>query len=228
MILDNKVFHGDCMELMRKLPNNCVDFTLTDIPYDAVNRPSNGLRILHKGKADEMTFDLQEFLSEVHRITTNSICVFCGKEQFSEIYKFFAEKNGTVRPIIWEKSNPSPMNGAYVYLSGVEMGVWFKKRGGRCFNAQCKNTVFRYANGSSKLHPTEKNHRLLADLILDNTNENDLVFDPCMGSGSHLTVAQSLGRRFAGCELDRDYYNLAKNRLFFEDMFASNFQREVA
>lgn len=44
---------------------------------------------------------------------------------------------------IWRKTNPSPMNGQHIYLSGIENAVWFKKRGG-VFNAHCKNTVFDY------------------------------------------------------------------------------------
>ena len=208
-----KLLNGDCLELMKNVSDNCVDFTLTDIPYDAVSRSSNGLRNLDKGKADILTFDLQEFLESVLRITKNSVCIFCGKEQFSFIYDFFAKQKGTVRPIIWEKSNPSPMNGQYLYLSGIEMGVWFKKSGAKVFNAHCKNTVFKYPNGRSKLHPTEKNHDLLKDLIFDNTNENDIVFDPCMGSGSHGIVSIQNQRRFVGIELDENYFNIAKKRI---------------
>lgn len=105
------------------------------------------------------------------------------------------------------------MNGEYIYLSGVEIGVWFKRSGAKTFNAHCKNTVFKFPNGRSKLHPTEKNHRLLQELILDNTNEGDLVFDPCAGSGSHLLIAKQLNRKYLGCELELEYYNLAANRL---------------
>lgn len=96
---------------MKLLEDNSVDMTLTDIPYGAVNRQSNGLRNLNKEDADTQTFDTKTFLDEVFRVTKNSICIFCGKEQFSDIYKFFANKKGTVRPIVWEKTNPSPMNG---------------------------------------------------------------------------------------------------------------------
>ena len=206
------ITQGDCIQLMQKMSENSVDFTLTDIPYAKVNRSSNGLRNLDKGKADIMTFDLLEFLELVYKITANSLCIFCGREQFSAIYQFFANKKGTARPIIWEKSNPSPMNGQYIYLSGVEMGVWFKKSGAKTFNAHCKNTVFKYPNGSSKMHPTEKNHKLLQDLILDNTNENDLVFDPCMGSGSHGIVAVENNRRFLGYELTDEWFDLAASR----------------
>ena len=205
--------HNDCIKIMKNMEDNSVDLVLTDIPYDSVSRSSNGLRNLDKGKADILTFDLQEFLESVLRITKNSVCIFCGKEQFSFIYDFFAKQKGTVRPIIWEKSNPSPMNGQYIYLSGVEMGVWFKKSGAKVFNAHCKNTVFKYPNGRSKLHPTEKNHDLLKDLILDNTNENDIVFDPCMGSGSHGVVAIKNSRQFIGVELNGEYFAIAEARL---------------
>ena len=112
---------------MKKIKNNSIPFILTDIPYDAVNRSSNGLRNLDKKHADVITFDLNEFLEDIYRIASNSIVIFCGKEQFSTIYGHFASKKGTVRPIVWEKSNPSPMNGQHIYLSGVELAVWFKK-----------------------------------------------------------------------------------------------------
>lgn len=208
-----ELYQGDCITKFTIMQDNSVNFTLTDIPYDAVNRASNGLRELDKGKADVLTFDLLVFLEQVYRVTSNSICIFCGKEQFSTIYEFFAGKKGTVRSIIWEKTNPSPMNGQYIYLSGVEMAVWFKKFGAKVFNAHCKNTVFRHPNGRSKLHPTEKNHELLKELILDNTNKGDIVFDPCMGSGSHGVVALENGRRFTGIELDENYYQIAENRI---------------
>lgn len=208
-----KIINNDCMKVMPAMGNDSVDFTLTDIPYSAVNRADNGLRSLDKGKADIMTFDLNSFLNEIYRITKNSLCIFCGKEQFSEIYSFFAKKKGTTRPIVWEKTNPSPMNGQHIYLSGVEFAVWFKKRGAKVFNAHCKNVVFRYPNGTSKLHPTEKNHKLLKELILDNTNADDIVFDACMGSGSHLLVALENNRRAIGIEIDEEYFLKAEQRL---------------
>lgn len=211
------LFHGDCLEIMKNIEDKTANFILTDIPYAEVNRSSNGLRNLDKGNADVLTFNLCSFLEELYRITSNSICIFCGREQFSTIYSFFANKKGTVRPIVWEKTNPSPMNGQHIYLSGVEFAVWFKKSGGGTFNARCKNVVFRYPNGRSKLHPTEKNHDLLRDLILDNTNEYDVVFDPCCGSGSHCYVAKNLNRKFIGIELDENYFNVAKERIESSD-----------
>ena len=207
---------GDCLELMKNIPDGSVDLVLTDIPYGECNRNDNGLRNLNKENADIETFNLQEFLIEVYRVTKGTIVVFCGQHQFSEIKNFFQEKQdknkGTVRQLVWRKTNPSPMNGKHIYLSGIENAVWFKKRGG-VFNANCKNTVFDYPCGRSKLHPTEKNHDLLKELIFDNSNEGDIVFDPCMGSGSHGLVAVENNRRFIGIELDEGYFNTAKKRI---------------
>ena len=218
-IMCNEILNEDCMEYMPKIPEGGVNLVLTDIPYNAVNRDSNGLRNLDKGKADVMTFDLKNFLDEVYRIAASTIIIFCGKEQLSSIYAYFADKQGqhkgTVRQIAWNKTNASPMNGQSIYLSGIENAVWFKKRGGT-FNAHCKNTVFSYPCGRSKVHPTEKNHDLLKELILDNSNEGDLVFDPCAGSGSHLLVAKENNRKWLGCELNQEWFDIASDRLLGE------------
>lgn len=214
-VIDN-IYNADCMIFMLGIDDNEVDLTLTDIPYGEVNRDSNGLRNLDKKQADVMTFDLQGFLNELYRITKSTIIIFCGKEQLSEIHKFFSDKQkknkGTVRQLIYEKTNPSPMNGQSIYLSGVENAVWFKKRGGT-FNAHCKNTVFKYPCGRSKIHPTEKNHDLIKELIEDNSNPGDLVFDPCSGSGSHLLVAKENGRHYLGCELNEEWWKIAVERM---------------
>lgn len=211
-----KLLQGDCMELMNNIPNESIDLVLTDIPYGEVNRKDNGLRKLDKENADILTFDLINFLEQLYDKAKSTIIIFCGKEQVSLIHSFFNDKQkkgkGTVRQLIWEKSNPSPMNGQHIYLSGVENAIWFKKRGGT-FNAHCKNTVFKYPIGRSKLHPTEKNHLLLQELILDNSNENDLILDPCMGSGSTGVVALQNNRNFLGIELNQNYFNIAKSRL---------------
>ena len=203
---------GDCLKLMKFLPDNSVNLTLTDIPYDGVNRASNGLRVLDKSKADIITFNLNEFLEEVYRVTKGTIIIFCGQNQLSEIFDYFKVKDGTVRQLIWKKTNPSPMNGQHIYLSGIENAIWFKKRGS-VFNAHCKNTVFEYPCGRSKVHPTEKNHDLLKELILDNSNENDIVFDPCLGSGTTAICSVELNRHYIGFELDPQYYDIACKRL---------------
>lgn len=212
-IAKQELLNCDCMEYMEKVKDNYFDFTLTDIPYNVVNRDSNGLQHFNKENADVLLFDLNKFLNEVYRVTKGSICIFCSKEQFSMIFSFFAEKQGTTRPIIWEKSNPSPMNGQYIYLSGVEFAVWFKKRGYKTFNAHCKNTVFKYPNGKRDIHPTQKNIDLFKELILDNTNENDIVFDACAGGFTTGIACKELNRNCIGIEIDKNFFEKAKKRL---------------
>ena len=212
----NKIHNMDCMEGMKQMEDNSVSMTLTDIPYGEVNRDSNGLRALDKGNADVMTFNLEEFLNEVYRVTDGTVIIFCGQHQLSEIKNYFQDKQnkskGTVRQLIWMKTNPSPMNGQHIYLSGIENAIWFKKRGGT-FNAHCKNTVFQYPCGRSKLHPTEKNHDLLKELISDNSNAEDIIFDPCMGSGTTAIACINTNRNFIGFELDKHYHDIANKRI---------------
>lgn len=80
-----KLLQGDCLELMKDIPDGSVDLVLTDIPYGEVNRESNGLRNLDKGKADIVTFDLKELTKTLCDKTDGSIYMFCGTEQVSTI-----------------------------------------------------------------------------------------------------------------------------------------------
>ena len=210
------LINGDCMNIMTHLDNNFCDITITDIPYNGVNKvKENGLRKLTKGNADILTFDLYKFLDEVYRVTNGTIIIFCNTTQVSDIANYFYNKKGnniSLRQLVWKKTNPSPINGDYMYLSGIENAIWIKKKGKGIFNAHCKSNVFEFPCGRSKLHPTEKNHKLITDLILDNSNEGQLVFDPCMGSGSHGLMALENNRNFVGIELDPQYYEVAKSR----------------
>lgn len=87
-----KLYNVDCIQHMRTMGNDSVNLTFTDIPYGEVNRKDNGLRSLDKDKADVMTFDLNEFLEQVYRVTSGTIIIWCGKEQVSDIHSFFANK----------------------------------------------------------------------------------------------------------------------------------------
>ena len=216
MIPLNTLYKIDCLEGMKLLDDNSINLLLTDIPYEEVNRKDNGLRNLNKENADIKTFELIDFLKEVDRVTKGTIIIFCGNEQYSTIYSYFSAKQkkklGTVRQLIWAKNNPSPMNGQYIYLSGTENVVWFRKKGAT-FNAHCKKNVFNFPVGRSKLHPTEKNHKLLRELILDNSNEGDLILDTCSGSGSHLLMAKENKRDFIGFEISEEYCKIARERI---------------
>ena len=193
-------------------PPRIFDCTITDIPYGEVNRKSNGLRNLDKKDADIETFDLETFVNEVCRVTKGSAYIFCGTEQVSLIRKTMVNNGMSTRLCIWEKTNPSPMNGKTIWLSGIECCV-YGKFSGATFNEHCKNTVFRFPTVRGKLHPTQKPVKLLEYLISVSTNEGDTVFDPCMGSGSTGEACINLNRNFVGIELNKEYFEKAKERI---------------
>lgn len=207
-----KVIQGDCIDVMRRLPDKCVDLILTDIPYGEVNRESNGLRVLDKGDADSVNFNLILLAVELGRVCSGSIYVFCGTEQVSELRRGFVNLGMSTRLIIWEKTNPSPMNGEHIWLSGLECCV-YGKFSGAAFNRKCVNSVLRYPCGSSKFHPTEKPLSLIQELVETSSNETDLIFDPFCGSGSTLVAAEQLGRRWFGCEISPAYCEIAEARI---------------
>ncbi len=125
----NKITCGNCIDILPELPDNSVTMTLTDIPYGVINRHSNGLRSLDKGTADIETFNVDQFMYEICRVTKGSVYVFCSTEQVSEIRSFMANKSMSTRLCIFEKTNPSPMNGQQIWLSGVECCIYGKKKG---------------------------------------------------------------------------------------------------
>lgn len=215
----NKIYNIDSIKGMKNMNDNSVDITLTDIPYGFVNRESNGLRDLDKKDADVFDLDMDDMLSEITRVTKGQIIIFCGKEQFSQIFSYYSSLAGTTRLLVWEKTNPSPMNGQYVYLSGVELAVWFKPRGRKVFNAHCKNTVLKHSNGTRKIHPTQKNLKLFEEIILDNSNEKEIVFDPFMGSGTTAIASINNNRDYLGFEINEQYYKDSIYRIKHESEF---------
>ena len=114
------------MNVLPSLADGSISVTLTDIPYDEVNRKSGGLRNLDKSHADIITFPLDDFIDEVVRVTSGSIYIFCGSVQVSHIRNRLIEHKLSVRHCIWEKTNPSPMNGQHIWLSSIENCVFAK------------------------------------------------------------------------------------------------------
>lgn len=217
----NEVKNIDAIKLLHSLEDKSVDLLLTDIPYEHVNKKSNGLRKLDKEDANIKTFELDIFLDEVFRVTKGSGYIFCGKEQVSEIFDYFNKKGITTRLMIWEKTNPSPMNCQYTWMSGIETFIYFKKPRAP-FNEHYKNSVIRSnqtkdilisSNGSSKKHPTEKPVKLFQYLIEVSSNPGDLVCDPCVGSGTTAIAAKKTGRNFIVGDISKKYYNLTIKRL---------------
>lgn len=220
----NKIIHGDCMDYLPQLETGSIDMVLTDIPYNEVNnnkavnnraKYAGQLRKFTKDAADEMTFNLDDFLEEIKRVVKGSIYIFCGINQLHQIFNFFKiknEKEFMARACIWVKTNPPVANGQHLWLQGTEYCI-FAKRRKTLFNEHCKKNVWEFPTGRSKRHPTEKPQPLIEYLLKASSKENDIILDPCIGSGTTAAAAINTGRRFIGFEKDLDYFQIAKERI---------------
>lgn len=238
MGVEYSIYNDDCMNVVKTIDDKSLQCIITDLPFDIVtdygkerSKYSGQLRKLDKGNADVLTFDLDDFLNEIARVSDGCIYLFCGYQQLSQIFNFFhSHKDFMVRVCYWHKTNPSPMNGQHMYLNAVEPIV-FAKRRKKTFNARCCHNwfefeqdeeyldfikhkeVFELATKKSKIHPTEKPSDLLKQMILDSTEEFDTVADFCGGSFSTGVASLTLNRPFIGVELDNAYFEVAKERL---------------
>jgi DNA modification methylase len=208
----SELYLGDCLEIMRDIPDGSVDMVLTDIPYGEVNHKSSGLRKLDRGTADRVNFDIEIFARESARLSSGSIYIFCGIQQISSIDSCFRELGLTTRLCQWEKANPSPMNGNKIWLSGSEFCV-FARKPRATFNRKCEKPIWKFPVGRSKIHPTEKPVALMQYIIESSTHGGDIVLDACMGSGTTGVAAKRLNRKFIGIELDLNYFRIAEDRI---------------
>lgn len=212
------LYNDDFRNIIKNIQSKTIDLILTDIPYGEVNRKSAGLRNLNKGAADIVDFDINEMMSEFCRVCRGSMYIFCGTMQVSEITKFLRQQGYSTRLGGIEKTNPSPMNGDKIWLSGFECCV-YGKLPKATFNEHCRNTIWRAPCERGKIHPTQKPLSVFEYLVKTSSNPQDMVLDPFMGSGTTGVACKNLNRQFIGIERDKDFFEAAKNRINTNDLF---------
>lgn len=216
----NSIYRIDCIEGMRKLPDQSVDMILTDIPYGNVTKngeeraKSKGqLRSLNKGTADILTFDIQEFIEECYRICKGSTYIFCGIEQMSQIFSFYSSKKDvTARQCIWHKTNPSPINCQHYWVHSFENCIFAKKRKSTYNDGYAHNVWDAPIERKIDFY-TPKPLKLFKYLIEKSSNEGDVIFDPCIGSGTSAVAAKELNRNYIGFDLHEDAVRITNERL---------------
>lgn len=206
------IYHGDCRAILPTLP--ACDLVVTDPPFNEVNARDQrgGLRILHKGAADDAPVDPAWLATTLAAKCRGSVYVFCGPEQLSEYVRVFRRAGMTVRTGIWHKTNPSPMNGEHLWLSALELCV-FARRTKSVFTRHCLPPVWRGPSARDADHYTPKPEWLFAELISASSHAHDRVLDPYVGLGTTLRVAKDLGRRAIGIEIEERYCEIAATRL---------------
>lgn len=221
--------HGDCFELIKNIKDNSVDLVVIDPPYEFstkyISNNSDNKSPLNKRKNKQAAelklissgFDLS-ILDELNRIMKKiNIYIWCSKMQVSKILNYYESKKCNVDILTWHKTNPAPACNNN-YLSDTEYLIFAREKGVKmygCYETKRKYYVTPTNVKDKKLykHPTIKPLHIIENLIINSSLENDIVLDCFMGSGTTGAACKKLNRKFIGIELDKDYFEIAKNRI---------------
>jgi len=122
-----------------------------------------------------------------------------------EKYKF-----KQIRFIEWIKTNPQPRNSSVNYLTNCrEIALLAVKDGNPTFNSSYDNGIYNFPlqGGKNRFHPTQKSLSLFEALINKHSNENDVVLDTFLGSGTTAIACKNTKRKFKGCEVSKEYFD---------------------
>ncbi len=221
---------GDSRNLIKKVPDNFVDFIFTDPPYNigahsTGNIPLAGRTPMNNDIAawDLVDFNPEEWVDEFIRILkpTGNLFIFTSYNQLGKWHNCLDHKFDTSQFMIWHKTNPAPKIFKAGFLNSCEIifCCWNKRH---TWNFISQSEMHNFIESpicmyperlKEPKHPAQKPLSILKKIIKIATNENDIVFDPFMGVGSSGVAALDLNRRYIGFELDETYFNAAKKRI---------------
>ena len=214
---------GDCLELMKDIPDGSIDLLVTDPPYKIVQGGCTNKAVRLKGSNQEQlkkgtlfnnnSIKFSEWIPEVYRVLkNNSHCYIMSNDRNINELLNICEKVGfkLLNILVWGKSKHSPNR---YYLKNCEFIVFLRKGKAKNINNMGTKQLLLIDNVENKNHPSEKPIKLMKILIKNSTNEQDKVLDPFMGSGSTGVACINTNRNFIGIELDEKYFNIAKERI---------------
>ncbi len=156
---------------------------------------------------------LEEFVKHYYRVLKNGGTLIL----FFDIWKItplkeIMEKVGfkQIRFIEWIKTNPQPLNSKVNYLTNCrEIALLGIKKSKPTFNSKYDNAIYQFPlqGGKNRFHPTQKSLLLFEELIKKHSNEDDIVLDTFLGSGTTAIAAKNTNRKYLGCEISQEYYN---------------------
>lgn len=218
----NKIYLGDAYELIKDMEDNSVDLVVMDPPYEIEAGGGGGAfgsnnRSYHKEVSEKLNYGIDNtILKELERVMKKTnIYIFCNKNQIRQYLNFYQEKN--IDLLVWHKTNPIPTI-KHKYLSDLEYIIFARDKGVSMHNTyETSSKLFQTTiNKEDKElfeHPTIKPEMIIETLIQNSSQENDVVLDPFMGSGTTAVCATTLKRRFIGFEIEKRYYEIAIDRL---------------
>ena len=204
----NTITQGNCIDVMRQMPANSVDFILTDPPYLVNYRDRDGRTIQNDANADW----LKPAMREAYRVLKQDrvAIMFYG---WTKVDAFFdAWKEAGFQPVghlVFRKTYSSKAR----FLSYQHEQAYLLAKGRPPLPKQPLADVMDMPYSGNKLHPTQKPVAALAPLVRSFTLPGEVVFDPFTGSGSTCAAALLTGRRYLGIELDAEFHEAASQRL---------------
>ncbi len=202
------ILHSDCIQAMRQMPANSVDFILTDPPYLVNYRDRDGRTVQNDANADW----LKPAMAEAFRVLKQDrvAIMFYG---WSKVDAFFeAWRSAGFQPVghlVFRKSYSSKSR----FLRYQHEQAFLLAKGRPPLPKQPLADVMDMPYSGNKLHPTQKPVAALVPLIRSFSLQNELVLDPFAGSGSSCAAAALTGRRYIGIEMDEAYFEQASLRL---------------
>jgi site-specific DNA-methyltransferase (adenine-specific) len=230
------LFFGDCLQTMEDIPDASVDLLLVDLPYgttackwdsiiplDCLWKAYN--RICKKNAAMVFTAaqpfttilgasnieNLKyEWIWEKPQGTNPMNAKIMPLKSHENILVFYREKP-VYNPQMWFSTPYSGFSSDHAKIGEVYGGAKSKHRDNP-EGSRYPKTVIK-CKQEKGLHPTQKPVELMEYLIKTYSNENDVVMDNTMGSGTTGVAAVKTGRNFIGIEQDETYFNIAKSRI---------------
>lgn len=219
-----ELINGDCMEILKDIPDKSVDLIITDPPYKFENQGGGFYaknESTHRQYLDSLKkikcceFEPKIFLSKVKpKLKKFYGYFFCNKTLVDEYIKFAKENKYQYDILVMAKSNPIPAYNNH-HLSDLEYIVMIREKGTYFSKHKNINDYRKFYITSCKkgLHPAQKPIELIERYIKVSSNENDTILDCFMGSGTTGVACKNLSRNFIGIEIDEKYFNIAKERI---------------
>ena len=224
---DIKLYNGDCLELMKLIPDKSIDLILTDPPYKITARGNGGnsggmfqKKEVNNGKVFKVNdLEIEDWLPEFYRVLKDGThCYIMTNNKNITHYLSVIDSSlfHFIKNLIWVKDNKIM---GQTYMSQFEYVIMLRKGKHKRINDCGQGDVLQIPNKKMKnlegktIHDTEKPVKLNEILIANSSNEGEIVLDPFMGVGSCGVACINTNRDFIGIELDEGYYNIAKERI---------------
>lgn len=216
---------GDCLEILKDIPDKSVDLIVTDPPYKTISGGNNssdwvsryGGSVLYKNDGKIFKYNdinHKEWLKEVYRVLKDNSHIYIMTNLLNLFtLKTIAEEVGFKihNLLVWEKSTCTANRW---YMKNCEYVLFMRKGKAKSINNASSKTVHKFNNiVGTKIHPTEKPVKLMELYILNSSKEKQIVLDPFMGSGTTGVACINTNRNFIGIELDEKYFKIAEKRI---------------